>query len=174
MRLICTESGVRGKGLGVRRGSARRGTAEIELMLVIPVLLVILFLAGAALKIGKAWMGNAYNAENDVYGQVVAGRGLTISAEVVPVEGINGVKPALPNRYAWADEQQVVVIEGVKGVPAIGLEDEAILLDPSWALTGWPQTGDAVEMEGWFRAYVEESHPSEVVEALGLREPGPP
>jgi hypothetical protein len=174
MRLTCTK-GVGGKGIGVSMGNARRrGTAEIELMLVIPVLLVILFLAGGAMTWGRAWLANVYNAENNVYGQVVAGRGLEIAGDVAPFDGINALKPALPNRFAFADERQVVAIEGVKGLQPVQLEDKAIMLDPAWQISAWPQTEDRGIIQQWFAAYVEESHPADVVQALGLTAPGPP
>ncbi len=172
MKLICTEQGVRGKGLGVRGGiMCRRGTAEIELMLVIPVLLVILFLAGGSLVLGRGRLANAYNAENDVYAQVVSGRGFTASADPVPAEGF--FAPLLPSRYAMASELRSVQITGVRPPINTTLNDRAILLDAAWHYSAWPQSGDRIALQAWFGAYVEESHPAVVVEALGLQPPGP-
>ena len=179
MKLICTErvsgqwSVVSGQWAG-GRAQGRRGTAEIELLLVIPLLLTILFLGGGALSLGKARMANAYNAENDVYGQVVAGRGYSPTNNPAPTDGINAVKPALPNRYDLADEFKNVIINGQEMPSTIKLNDRAIMLDPAWHYSAWPQSGDRQWIQAWFEAYVAESHPGDVVGALGLQPPGPP
>jgi hypothetical protein len=140
----------------------RRGAAELELLLVIPVLLVILFLASGLLAIGTARMRNAYNAENDVYGQVVAGRGVRMSS-TMPPDGLNAIWPELPfypslpnlpNHYAEADESAVVVIKNVKGVAPVTLKDTAYLLDPAWQYSAWTQN-DQDAIQEWFKEYVD-------------------
>ena len=163
MRLICTKC---------RRRNARLGTAELELLLVIPVLLLILFLAGGMMTLGTARMSNVYNAENNAYGQVVEGRGFYVSGDPVPVNDPFG--PALPNRFALADERQTVVLTQQVNPHLVNLEDKAIFLDPAWHYSTWPQTGDRAAIQGWFEAYVGESHPGEIVTALGLQGAGPP
>lgn len=155
-------------------GRHPRGTAEIELLLVIPLLLTILFMIGGTLTLGKARLANAYNAENDVYAQVVAGRGYSPTNTPVPPDGINAVKPALPNRYDLADEFKNVIINGQEMPSTIKLNDRAIMLDPAWHYSSWPQGGDRQWIQAWFEAYVAESHSGEVVGALGLQPAGPP
>jgi hypothetical protein len=159
---------------GTRYGTRwnRRGTAEIELMLVIPVLLVILFLVGGSLLLGRGRMSNAYNAENDAYTQVVAGRGFAESSDPVPPEGY--FMPVLPNRYVTADELQNIQIRGIRPPINKQLSDRGILLDPAWHYSAWPQGGDGPMIQAWFAAYVGESHPAEIVQALGLRPATPP
>jgi hypothetical protein len=144
------------------------------LLLVIPLLLTLLFLGGGALSLGKARMSNAYNAENDVYTQVVSGRGYSPTNNPAPPDGINAVKPALPNRYDLADEFKNVIINGQDVPSTINLNDRAILLDPAWHYASWPQGGDRQWIQAWFEAYVAESHPGDVVGALGLQPAGPP
>jgi hypothetical protein len=189
MKLICTRSLVSGRrsvaggeppegGAPTRGGppmggtTNRRGTAEIELMLVIPVLLVILFLAGGALVLGRARLSNVYNAENNAYTQVVSGQGFTQSDDPVPADGI--YVPPLPNRYVSAIELQQVQIKGVRPPIDSQLTDRAILLDAAWHFSCWPQREDRPALREWFAAYVGESHPAEIVDALGLAPPGPP
>ena len=179
MKLICTRSVVGGPwpvasgGRPPKGGTTnRRGTAEIELMLAIPVLLVILFLTGGSLLLDRARMANAYNAENDAYTQVVSGTGFTVSGDPVPADGF--FMPLLPNRYVMANELKSVQIQGVQPPIAAQLDDQAILLDPAWHFSAWPQSGDRGSLQGWFTAYVGESHPADIVDALELAAPGPP
>ncbi len=152
----------------------RRGTAEIELLLVIPLLLAILFITAWELALGQARMSNTYNAQNDAYTQVVAGVGFVLVNDPAPPDGINAVKPALPNRYVLAESLKNVTINGRDHPTLIRTHDRALLLDPAWHYSSWPQTGDWPVLQGWFDAYVWESHAPEVVDALGLKPPGPP
>jgi len=163
MRLICTER---------EKRDSRLGTAELELLLVIPVLLLILFLAGGMLTLGTARMSNVYNAENNAYGQVVAGRGFYISGDPAPVSDPDG--PGLPNRFVLADEKKTVLLTHQTNPHFVNLEDRAIFLDPAWHYSSWPQTGDRAAIQGWFEGYVGESHSADVVTALGLKPAGPP
>jgi hypothetical protein len=141
-------------------------------MLVIPILLVILFLVGGGLVLGRGWMSNAYNAENNVYTEVVSGRNYLASNDPEPAPGF--FMPLLPNRYATANEMQSIQISGIRPPINTALYDRAILLDAAWHYSAWPQTGDRAALQEWFGAYVGESHPTDVVEALGLAAPGPP
>jgi hypothetical protein len=156
------------------------------LLLVIPVLLVILFLVSGAFSIGKARIWNAYNAENDVYGQVVAGRDFSAATDARPPVGIGVVKPELPNWYAEANTSTVATIQGTKGMPGVEMDgktiryaDKAIMLDPSWHMPGVPQTDTGGMMQDWFKEYVYEAYgtgvnPQEMRTALGMADPGPP
>ncbi|HEY4330484.1 MAG TPA: hypothetical protein VGN88_12165 [Phycisphaerae bacterium] len=180
MKLISTDFGVgqwvrveAEKRRVVLRGE-RRGTAEIELLLVIPILLTLLLLANGALSIGGAKLANVFNAENDAYGQVVAGRGLSPSANPVPVDGINGVRPSLPNRFDMADEFKNVTVNGVDVPFNVTQNDRAIFLDPAWHYSSWPNGGDRPAIQQWFDDYVGESHPANLVSSLGLAPAGPP
>ena len=56
-----------------------RGTAEIELLLVIPILLSILLLSAAALKLGTARLTNVFGAENNAYQQVTTGQNVQVA-----------------------------------------------------------------------------------------------
>ena len=149
-------------------------------MLVIPLLLTILLLTDRALFLGKARLGNAFNAENDAYGQVVSGSGFN-GREVLPADdptppdGINAVKPELPNRYMLADEFQDVALLGQDNQKStVRMTNRAILLDPAWHISSWPELGDRRPIAEWFAAYVGESHPDDVVYDLGLQPAGPP
>jgi hypothetical protein len=173
MKLICTKAVASGQW-SVASRKCQRGNAEIELLLVIPLLLTILFLIGGTLSLGKARLTNAYNAENDAYTQTVSGIGFAPSNDPVPPDGINAVRPALPNRYVLADELRNVTINELDASPTFRLNTRAILLDPAWHYSAWPQSADRPAIQDWFDAYVAESHPPVVVNALGLQPAWPP
>jgi hypothetical protein len=61
----------------------------------------------------------------------------------------------------------------------IRYEDKAIMLDPSWHLTGVPQTDNGGMIQDWFTEYVNEAYgagvnPQDMRTELGLTDPGPP
>ena len=155
-------------------GRHPRGTAEIELLLVIPLLLTILFMIGGTLTLGKARLANAYNAENDAYTQVAAGTNFSPANDPVPPDGIYALRPGLPNRYVLANKFKVVTINGQNMPAPLSVNSRAILLDPAGQYSTWPQDGDRTAIQEWFDAYVAESHPAVVVNALGLQPAGPP
>jgi hypothetical protein len=169
MRSICTST------CCARR--RRLGTAEIELLLVIPVLLAFLLLAGGALALGTGRLANVFHAENNAYTQIETGQGLTAGA-VAPIEGIATFRPvpALPNRFAYAEPTQTVQLNlGEKSTQlAHTFDDRAVFLDPTWHLDNQPALGDPGALQAWFTDYVAESHSADLVNSLGLQPAGPP
>jgi hypothetical protein len=155
----------------------RRGTAEIELLLVIPVLLTFLLLAGGALALGTGRLANIFHAENGAYTQIETGRGLT-SGNIIPIEGIAAFRPVpgLPNRFAYAEATQTVRLSmGERTTQVVHtFDDRAVFLDPSWHLDEVPRLGDSGTLQSWFSEYVAESHPADLVYSLGLQPAGPP
>ena len=167
MKSICTRS----------IQAQRRGTAGIELLLVIPVLLTFLLLAGGALALGTGRLANIFHAENSAYTQIETGRGLTLG-NISPIDGMAALRPvpALPNRFAYAEPTQTVRLNLGETTTRLAhtFDDRAVFLDPSWHLDGAPQPGDSAALQAWFSEYVAESHPSDLVYSLGLRSSGPP
>ncbi len=152
--------------------SARRGTAELETALVIPILLGILFLIGYLSTRGQAELAGVYNAENNAYGQVVAGKGTTPAPSPVPITGIN--TPVLPTRFDYSEPVTTVTSTTFGQVISNRIDQKAVFLDPAWQYSAWPNTGDQGQIQAWFEAYVAESHPPQLSQSLGLSPPGPP
>jgi hypothetical protein len=150
----------------------RRGTAELETALVIPILLGILFLVAYLLTRGRSELTNAYNSENNVYGQVVAGKGTTAANDPTPAIGVN--MPLLPTRLDYSAPTAIVTSTAFGQVVSNRTDAKAVFLDSAWAYSSWPNTSDQSQIQAWFEAYVGESHPANLVNSLGLRPPGPP
>jgi hypothetical protein len=157
----------------------RRGVAEVELLLVIPVLLTIVLLCAIAYPLGRARINNSFNAGNDAYAQAVAGRNITPATEPQPFAGIASVHPGtgLPTRFDEATPTQEVSMKaGFLKLQPLQIKDRAILLAPTWHIAPWPEAGtnDSDQLVAWFSDYVKERQPDELRAALGLAEAFPP
>ncbi len=148
-----------------------RGNAEIEMILLIPIFLVIFTLGTVIWKLGTARMSNALNAENDAYRMAVGSNEYSVSSDQPPS---GPAMPNLPSRYVQATRTQTVIFDGNNRLVDLHPTDSAAFLDPAWDISAWPHSDDRNALATWFTAYVDESHPPEVVEALGLKPPGPP
>ncbi len=158
-----------------------RGTAEIELLLVIPILLTLLLLAAAGLKLGAARLANAFNAENNAYQQVTLGGNVQVAVNPAPLDGIalaQGVTfppPPPPNHFDESLPTQTVAFpSGLVTLNSVSLSDQAVFLDPAWHYANWPQSDDHTVLQSWFVNDLAEDHPSDITDALGLQPAWPP
>ncbi|HVT80847.1 MAG TPA: hypothetical protein VHM90_09330 [Phycisphaerae bacterium] len=143
-----------------------RGTAELETALVIPILLVLLILIAGTLKYGVARLDNIFGAENEAYRQTVAETAVT-PAPLQPTTGIEAIRPGLPTYFAYQKRSTLVDVQVAQNLTSTTIQDQAIFLSPSW------HYGNQ-DVNDWFQAYVEESHPPELVQSLGLKPIVPP
>ena len=164
----------------LRHARRRRGNAEIELLLVIPILLLILFVARAALQTGDGRLDNAFNAENSAYTQVESA-GVAMVAPDAPPAGINAIHPdpALPNYFSYGNISTPVTTNLGNGATTATYRDQAVFLDPSWHFSQSPHPQDQPTLQDWFTNYADEMHPGDMqrdimVLGLGLQPPGPP
>ena len=153
----------------------RRGTAEIELLLVILfVFIPILLLTGAGFRLGAKRLSNVFSAENQAYTQVTRGQNITTSGALMPIEGIAAIKPGLPTRMDVAAPQFNVNYAASLGIPGVSHTDTAAFLDFTWRYSQSPVPDDAALTTKWFADYVAESHPSDLSTSLGLKSSLPP
>jgi hypothetical protein len=169
MRSICIDA-VAEVRLSRRAGSARpwrRGTAAIELLLVILlVFLPLLMLTWTAYIMGNARLANVAQAEDNAYRQVIAGRDVSPS---MLVPDITPATPSLPNRF---DEAAVTVsLRPPPPARTILHTDRALFLDPGWQYAGWPDStmGDQAALQRWFVQYVREGQSADLAESLELQ-----
>jgi len=151
----------------------RRGTAEIETLLVILfVVLPILFVIVFAGNLGLTRLVSVFSAENNAYNQSV--NGATI-ASVDPAPVTASGQPDLLTRFAYADQvQRVNQSQGGRSatLAPVTVEDKAWFLDSSWH---FPASGDdQPAIQTWFTNYVDQSHSASLDYALGISPPGPP
>src|SRR4051812_13153044 len=120
----------------------RRGTAEIELLLVIPILLGFLFLVGGAMKLGAFRIENIFSAEEKAYRDATASQDPLYSPNgPAPIDGITSIKPGLPNRMPRADFAEggsVDLYLGSTQPPPVPLHDNAAFAAPAWSYSTWP------------------------------------
>jgi len=155
-----------------RRGTARRGNADIELILVMWVFLLLMALGFRQLVIGRTQLEDTYAAENQAWGQTNSGINVTNSNELTPVDGPAAIRPGLPNRF---DESAPVVVADVSNIhippllPKLNIQEKAVFLDPTWHYAASPNRDDQDTLRSWFESYVSESHPDSLNQALGLQ-----
>jgi hypothetical protein len=166
--------------LGKDRWRSRtRGTAEVELILLVPVLLTILLLCAMASRLGHARLTNVREGERQAYEQVVRGDNISRSTTLQTVPGVVSVHGDLPTRF---DESlpatPVTFSEGWLKLGNITLQDKVAFLDPAWHYSAWPPAlSDQQNLQTWFEDYVEEPRGQDtylIKEGLGLADPWPP
>ncbi len=151
-----------------------RGTAEIETLFVIPLLLSFIFLAGGLVVLGHARLSNAFNAESNAYAQNVIGQNTITAQDLTPIDGPAAVRPGLPNRFDEAYLSQDVTVPFGKASNVVPIADRAAFLDPAWHYSAFSHGDDQVAAENWFEDYVAEDHSPTVDAALGLQPAWPP
>jgi hypothetical protein len=146
-----------------RNARIRRGTAEIELILSVVVLMTVMMLALGAMKLGLARMETARSAQYDAMrdGVIDPDPRFTGDPRLQPIEGINAVRPGFPNRtHVPRPTQDVTVRDGNGGaLPTFTVGGRAGLASPTWTYWGYPVGGaDRGASEQWIDDYVTESH----------------
>jgi len=154
--------------LGTRRvdqtpSRRRRGTAEVELILLVPVLMTILLLCAMASRLGRARVTNVRDGEQQAYGQVVRGTGVVSSMSLQTVPGVVSVYGDLPTRFDESlPAKEVTLTQGWLNLNGITLHDKGAFLDPTWHFAQYPMNGDAAwvddsrRLKDWFEAYVDD------------------
>jgi hypothetical protein len=157
-----------------------RGTAAIELMLVIPVLLTMIFLVGANLKLGGARIRNVFNAETDAYrdATVTASPSLADNPILAPTDGFDSLpyQSDLPTRVHISATQSTatLALQGAgRPTSPITLTDQSAFIAPAWGYSGYPVTADTQTMAAWFDTYASEAR-SQYQDPLGLAPSSPP
>ena len=165
-----------GQGMKQRRsGHSRRGTAEIETLLVIPILLFLLMLVAAEAKLGTSRLSTVFSANEMAYRDATAARSPAYApnSELDPVAGIGVVKPGLPERMHVADASSAVAMNLFGDSKTVNLKSSAAYASPAWAFSAWPAEGDAQATENWFTDYANEVRQN-VQDPLELSNPWTP
>ena len=86
-----------------------RGAAEVETVLVLPILITLLLLAVSLFWLGTARIANTAKAEREAYQQVIAGTTLN-QASLQPPVGIDAKRAGFVTRYdEYISETQVTL-----------------------------------------------------------------
>ncbi|MGN6367689.1 MAG: hypothetical protein ACTHN5_05465 [Phycisphaerae bacterium] len=164
-----------------------RGNAEIELLLAIPVLLVILFLAGAMFQLGPDRIRNVSDAERVAYEDATASPSpANISTDPGPViDPINSLAaasdlPDLPNRLHTSNVQkQLNDSFGNLTFKDLTLTNSATFASPPLIYSGWPCFPDQSNVSDWTNQYAiwsvgDTDDPNSIAGSLDLAPGWPP
>src|SRR3954468_2737276 len=137
------------------RISSRPGTAEIELILSVAVLMTVMFLAMGAMKIAAARLSTARTANVEAFrnATVESTPMYTDDSGLTPVDGVGAVRPGLPNRtHVPREKQDVSVYAGNKEtLPPVTVGGKAGVAGPPWTYSAYPVGGqDAADTAQWF------------------------
>lgn len=153
------------------RGVPRRGTAEIELLLTIILLITILMLTKGALELGLARIDAHQDAAARAFGDAAAGTPPAwADSTAAPVIGYTDIRPGLPLRVHIVSARSTVTIYGGDRdpLPPFTVGADAAVSSPSWPICGYPAGQiDRDMIRSWFLDYVAESH-EELIGPLGL------
>jgi hypothetical protein len=163
-----------------------RGTAEIELILIIPILLALLFLAKGSLGLGAARLQNGFQAEQTAYSDATtptAAPADSASGNLAPTVGFVSDLPNLPDTLP---NRMHVSTGTVNYTPAahvplnpITMTEQAAFASPAWAYSAWPAGNsggfqDSTATDNWFSDYAAQVRDNTAITALGLSPSSPP
>lgn len=141
---------------------ARKGTAEIELVLSIVVLITLLTLTVGAMRIALARLDTANTAQFEVQFDATSSEDpqLTGRGDLTPIDGIGASRPGLPQRtHVATPTAEVRVSAGNREQIETTVGGKAGLISPAWNFAAYPVGGSDRDVTGdWFGTYTEESH----------------
>jgi hypothetical protein len=143
--------------------SRHRGTAEIELILSVVLLITIMMLALGAMHLATARLDTANNATFQAFNNANTGQTpqYTDDGDLPPIDGIGSVRPGMPNRtHVPRPTTQVSVYAGDKQtLPPVTIGGKAGLTSPAWTYSAYPVGGnDEQATQQWFLNDAAESH----------------
>jgi len=152
-----------------------RGTAEVELLFAVIVLIAVLFIVQASFRISGPRLDATVNAAADVfYDATGAGSPQYVGGDLRSVEGINVVRPSLPIRtHVTNPTANLQVNLGGGQTQNVTISAKAAAISGSWAYSAYPMRGDYAVHQDWFQRWADESH-VEVIDPLGLAPAWPP
>ncbi len=178
---------IRHSSFVIRHSAHRRGNAEIETILVIPVLLALLFLMKGSLQLGTARLLNVFQAEQKAYADATTPTPPAADSDsgtLDPLNDLASALPALPDQFPNRMHVSNATMDVNYGLniplPDAHLQNQAAFPAPAWAYSAWPvgdQGGsfnDASATHAWFSDYTAQVRTDTITNALGLSPSSPP
>jgi len=140
----------------------RAGTAEIELVLAVMVLVTLLMLTLGAMRIAVARLDTANEAQFEAFQDATAAATPRHAdgSDLEPLPGVGQFRPGLANRtHVVRPTTQVVVSAGNRESISAEVGGRAGLPSPAWTYWAFPVGGDdRATTAGWFEEHADESH----------------
>ena len=141
----------------------RRGTASIELILSVVLLITIMMLGLGAMHLATARLDTSNNATFEAFSNATTGQTpqYTDNGDLTPIDGIGSVRPGMPNRtHVPRPTTQVSVYAGDnQTLPSTTIGAKAGLTSPAWTYGAYPVGGnDEQATQQWFLDDAAESH----------------
>ena len=162
------------------RHSRNRGTAEIELLLVIPILLTLLFITRGLFSLGEARIQNVWDAQQKAYSDAIHfAPPRHTNGTLQPPTGFAYVRPGLPNRLSQHSNSTTVTYAPNIPLKPVTLADTAAFAAPAWSYSAFPihdaggSYNDATTTHNWFADYAGEIR-TPLEDPLGLSPANPP
>jgi len=165
-----------------RHSRRRRGTAEIELLLVIPILLTLLFITRGLLYLGEARLQNVWDAQQKAYSDAIHNtppRHTNGPPHLQPIDGFTHVRPGLPNRLSQHESSVTVTYAPNIPLRPVTLTDTAAFPAPAWSYSAFPvhnaggSFNDTATTRDWYADYAGEVR-DPLENPLGLSPSNPP
>jgi len=157
-----------------------RGTAEIELLLVIPILLTLLFITRGLLYLGEGRLQNVWDAEQKAYSDAIHNAPPRhTNGSLQPPDGFSYVRSGLPNRMSQHNNSVTVTYAPNIPLRPVTLTDTAAFVAPGWSYSAFPvhnsggNYNDATTTRDWYADYVGEVR-TPLEDPLGLSPSNPP
>jgi hypothetical protein len=140
-----------------------RGTASIELILSVVLLITIMMLGLGAMHLATARLDTSNNATFEAFSNATTGQTpqYTDDGDLAPIDGIGSIRPGMPNRtHVPRPTTQVSVYAGDnQTLPSTTIGAKAGLTSPAWTYSAYPVGGaDEQATQQWFLDDAAESH----------------
>lgn len=152
----------------------RRGTAEIELLVVCPLLILIVLMSLGLMKISIARQDTNRQAMFEAYANATAGGTpeYTGDAALPPLNDLGAISPSLsgfPNRvHDPKVTEYATVLPNQSDSFTATVDTTAAMISPAWTFSAYPVgQSDQQPEEQWLQNYVDQSH-SQVQTSLAL------
>jgi hypothetical protein len=140
---------------------SRRGAAEIELLLAIPLLVTILWLIWGTLRIGALRLLTTQSAHYNAFADATVRDTPLIASDAASQDlgALDDGLPALPNRVHLADSNDTLAINpgALRALPRITIHHTAQTISPPLSFSSYPVVTDHQALFDWFTAYADEA-----------------
>lgn len=145
----------------------RRGTAEIELLLCVILIVTLLLLLAGLIKFSRGLLQGTAAARYAAFHDATVTPNPQYAPDSSPTPGLDSSahigyanirNPQLPVRlHVPRLSQNITIFVGTGFLPQITLQSTAAVGSPAWAYNAYPVPSDRAITQQWFENYIDES-----------------